>query len=254
MNRIILASQSPRRRELLQRIVSEFEIIPARGEERSGAQDPRDYVRELAQHKAREVMQTVSSQNQTDHHGIPTNEEHQIDRQSATADAPDESDSRGSDGADQTLYVIGADTIVVCNGEIMGKPHDREDAYRMIHQLQGHSHEVMTGVCVLRRAAGVEGGPILQGTESAVGAHDGIAMDAFTCVTEVTVAPMTDAEIRHYLATGEADDKAGAYGIQGAFSLYVTGIHGSYSNVVGLPVAAVYQSMQRLGWKTAVSS
>lgn len=228
MNRIILASQSPRRRELLQRIVSEFEILPAQGEERSDAQDPRDYVRELAQHKAREVMQMILDQNRT--------------ASKCTADTC----------TDEATYVIGADTIVVCNGEIMGKPQDRADAYRMICELQGRSHEVMTGVCVLRRAADVEGGLAVRDADSAAG-DDGIMAESFTCVTEVTVAPMTDEEIRRYLATGEADDKAGAYGIQGAFSLYVTGIHGSYSNVVGLPVAALYQSMKGLGYKVTAS-
>lgn len=114
----------------------------------------------------------------------------------------------------------------------MGKPRGRADAYRMIERLQGRSHEVMTGVTILRRDPA---------------ALNGEQMESYTCVTGVDVAPMDDAEIWRYLATGEADDKAGAYGIQGAFGIYVTGIRGSYSNVVGLPVAAVYQSLKRMG-------
>lgn len=192
---VILASQSPRRKELLGRIVPTFDIIPARGEERSTAVDPREYVRELSMHKAREVMDRILKEDY------------------------------------ETVYVIGSDTIVVCKDQIMGKPTDREDAYRMIQSLQGHSHEVMTGVTVLRAEGGQE------------------TAESYTCVTAVDVAAMEDEEIRRYLATGEADDKAGAYGIQGAFSIYVTGIQGSYSNVVGLPVAALYQSLKRLGWR-----
>lgn len=244
MNRVILASQSPRRRELLQRIIPEFEIIPAQGEERSDAADPETYVCELAMHKAREVMRhVITEQNLTvrkctavDEHDLAAGESEQAVSQIEAGD--DESD---------IWYIIGADTIVVCDGEIMGKPCDHADAYRMIHTLQGRSHEVMTGVCVLRVVVGAPGCD-----DAPVGAQDGanawdITTDAFTSITKVHVAPMTDAEIRHYLATGEADDKAGAYGIQGAFGLYVTGIEGSYSNVVGLPVAALYQSLKSMG-------
>lgn len=202
--RVILASQSPRRRELLHRIVDSFEIIPAVGEEQSDAADPHDYVRELSMHKAREVMNRIAVR------GV------------------------------ETVYVIGSDTIVVCDDEIMGKPHDREEAYQMIRRLQGRSHEVMTGVTVLKREASVDGLVLQKGQTRT-------AMESYTCVTGVDVALMTDAEIRRYLATGEADDKAGAYGIQGAFGIHVTGIRGSYTNVVGLPVAAVYQTLREMG-------
>lgn len=211
IDRVVLASASPRRKELLGRILTEFEIIPAKGEEVSTAADPQDYVRELSFHKASEVLERVTACH------------------SAAKRAQPGGMNIASAAASDVLYVIGADTIVVCDGQIMGKPQDRRDAYRMIHCLQGRSHEVMTGVTILRQAA------------------EEIRKESYTCVTEVTVAPMTDSEIRRYLDTGEADDKAGAYGIQGAFSLYVTDIHGSYSNVVGLPVAQLYQSLRRMG-------
>lgn len=202
--RVILASQSPRRKELLHRIVASFEIVPAVGEERSDAVDPREYVRELSYHKAREVMNRMAVNHV------------------------------------ETVYVLGSDTIVVCDGEIMGKPRDREDACQMIRRLQGRSHEVMTGVTILKREPAADGLIVQKG-------QTWTAVESYTCITGVDVAPMDDAEIRRYLATGEADDKAGAYGIQGAFGIHVTGIRGSYTNVVGLPVAAVYQSLRRMG-------
>ena len=121
------------------------------------------------------------------------------------------------------ICVIGADTVVVCDGQILGKPKDRDDAVRMIRLLQGRDHQVMTGVTV-----------ILNGQQ-----------ESFCEMTDVHVYPMTEEEIAAYVATGEPDDKAGAYGIQGAFGVYIRGIDGDYNNVVGLPIARLYHVLSR---------
>jgi len=130
-----------------------------------------------------------------------------------------------------TDVVLAADTTVVLDDEVLGKPADEADAVRMLRRLAGRSHEVLTGVCVA--------------------VHDGL--DARVATTAVQFATMSDDEIAWYVASGEPMDKAGAYGIQGRASRFVTGIRGSYSNVVGLPVALVYEMLARAGWRFELS-
>ena len=117
--------------------------------------------------------------------------------------------------------VIGADTVVALEGRILGKPADEADAFRMLRMLQGRDHAVYTGVTILKK-------------------NSGTAPVTFAERTAVHVLPMSDEEIRAYIATGEPMDKAGAYGIQGRFAVYVAGIEGDYQNVVGLPVSRLY--------------
>jgi septum formation protein len=133
--------------------------------------------------------------------------------------------------------VLGADTTVVVSGEIFGKPCDADDARRMLRALSDRTHEVLTAVTLA--------GPALSGVEGpAPGAVEGPGippvLETRVAVTSVEFAPMSDAEIDWYVSTGEPMDKAGAYAIQGLASRFVTRITGSYSNVVGLPVALVY--------------
>ena len=221
MARWILASASPRRRELLRQMgIQEFAVIPATGEERSLASDPGSYVEELARHKALEVFRRIPAD--------PCAADGCTDAGRMAAAGP----LAGPCGGDG-ICVIGADTIVVCGGHILGKPADREDAARMIRSIQGRGHEVMTGVSL-----------IWNGIEDANGG-DRIYTETFHVTTAVHVAPMDEKEIAQYLATGEADDKAGAYGIQGAFGIFIEGIEGDYYNVVGLPIAALYQTIKR---------
>lgn len=191
-DRIILASQSPRRRELLAQLGLSFEVMPAYGEERSGAQDPGARVEELAAAKAREVAGRLEKE------------------------------------SDRERLIIGADTLVVKNGEILGKPRDEEDAKRMLALLSGTAHQVCTGLCLI----------LIKGDQR-VERH-------FHETTHVNFAEMTDKEIDDYVASGEPMDKAGAYGIQSGAARFVTGIQGDYSNVVGLPVARLYQEMKQL--------
>jgi septum formation protein len=122
--------------------------------------------------------------------------------------------------------VLGADTTVVVDDEILGKPSDRRDAARMLTRVSGRSHDVLTGICV------VCGTRIVSAVE----------------VSRVRVAVLTPEEIRWYVDSGEPDDKAGAYAVQGLASRFIEAIEGSYSNVVGLPVARVYRILREWGF------
>ncbi len=186
--RVILASASPRRRELLTQIGIAFEVQVSDVEERITATVPCEVVQELSRQKAGAVMDMCMERFGT--------------------------------------VVIGADTIVACGGEILGKPRDEEDAARMLRLLSGRSHEVYTGVTFVY--------------------DEGRKNFSFYECTKVHFAPMTEAEIADYVATGDPMDKAGAYGIQGFCARYITGIEGDYNNVVGLPAGRVYQELKRL--------
>ena len=123
--------------------------------------------------------------------------------------------------------ILGADTTVVLDSEIMGKPSDARDASRMLRALAGRRHEVLTGICLLA------GGAVLSDLAR----------------TSVWIAPLSDEEIAEYVASGEPMDKAGGYAIQGMASRFVERIDGPYSNVVGLPVALVYRAYLRITLK-----
>ncbi|MCD8217580.1 MAG: Maf family protein [Clostridiales bacterium] len=190
-NRIILASASPRRKELLARLGAEFEVIPSGGEEVITKEIPSEIVMELAAQKAGTVAEELKK-----------NTEH--------------------------ILIIGADTIVVNDGKILGKPADEADACRMLRSLSGKTHQVYTGVCLIRLE-----------TEKC-------EKHTFFEETDVTFYPMTEEEIREYVATKDPLDKAGAYGIQGVCGKYIRGIQGDYNNVVGLPVARLYHEMLKI--------
>ena len=190
--KIILASASPRRRELLARIGLEFEVMPGEGEERITCSVPADIVMDLAEGKAREVFMK----------------------------RPDQ----------ENILVLGADTIVVHQGCVMGKPASVEDAMDMLTRLCGDTHQVYTGVAFLWEEAGC------------------VKKHTFFECTEVTVYDAGQEEIRAYAATKEPMDKAGAYGIQGRFAAFIKKINGDYNNVVGLPVGRVYQELKKRGF------
>jgi septum formation protein len=126
-------------------------------------------------------------------------------------------------------FVLGADTVVVVDGQILGKPRDRDDAGRMLRLLAGRSHRVITGVC-------------LKSPQSQ--RREGSPPDVRSQTTLVTMDALTDAEILFYVATGEPMDKAGAYAIQGMASRWIPGIEGDYFNVVGLPVSLVWRMLR----------
>ena len=180
---IILASGSPRRREILSELGAELKIITADVDETSKESDPKKLAESLALKKGLAVYEKLTSE--------------------ASSDA--------------SLPIVSADTVVFCDGEIMGKPHDRADAYRMLKKLSGKAHTVTTGICVI---------------------NNGIPFSS-AVTTKVFVDCMTDEEIDAYINTGDPFDKAGGYGIQGIFSQHISKIEGCYFNVVGLPTNAL---------------
>lgn len=202
MIQIILASASPRRRELLEQIGLTFEVCPAKGEEIITKSAPEEAVQELARAKAREVAAMVRQ------YGV----------------------RHGELVTPQDMIVIGADTVVAADGQILGKPGDEEDAFRMLSMLSGRSHAVYTGVAL-----------VFLDQSGRAGEH------VFYEKTFVSMREMSEKEIRRYIATGEPMDKAGAYGIQGKCAIYIDKIDGDYNNVVGLPVAALYRELKKLG-------
>lgn len=189
--KVILASGSPRRRELLVMLGVPFDIMVSSAEEEATATHPAEVTEQLSCKKAQEVAARLQS------------------------------------AGEENYVVIGADTVVSVDGRILGKPADREEAREMIGLLQGRQHMVYTGVTLV----------IGQGREQKT--------VTFSQGTRVSVAPMTEGEIRDYIGTPEPYDKAGAYGIQGSFAKYVQGIEGDYYNVVGLPVHELYQHLKK---------
>ncbi len=185
--RLVLASSSPRRRELLRHAGFDFEVHPSHiVEEIQQGELPEEFARRAAREKAMHV---------------------------AAVSPP------GS-------LVLGADTVVVIDGEMLGKPSDFEDAARMLRLLSGRTHQVHTGVCLVRAPGEI------------------VALEHET--TLVTFRELDEEEIRRYVESSEPLDKAGAYAVQGLASKFVTRISGCYSNVVGLPVALLYEILKPL--------
>jgi len=185
--RIILASASPRRVELLASAGVEFEVFAGNiPEDALPGELPEDHVRRLAREKAMDVAGKVEGR-----------------------------------------FFIGADTVVVCDGEVMGKPRDGEDAARMLFKLSGVAHSVITGFAIYDRERG-----------------DAV-VEAIT--TRVYFKELREEEIDAYIATGCPFDKAGAYAIQGGAAHMVRRIDGSYTNVVGLPLCEVVEALRRIG-------
>jgi septum formation protein len=202
--RLVLASASPRRADLLRAAGFTFEVAPVDLDERLHAGEAAEaYVARLAEAKATAAAAAL-------HAGL---------KPRATSEVGPGFSPAGD------VVVLGADTTVVVRGEVLGKPADAADAERMLRLLSGRTHEVLTGICLLkgqRRLVHVE-------------------------PTRVRVAPLSDAEIAWYVATGEPMDKAGGYAVQGLAARFIDGLEGSYSNVVGLPVEVVYNLLKELG-------
>src|SRR6202165_1435941 len=182
---LVLASASPRRKELLRSAGIRFEVQPAHIPEDPL---PGEAAKDCAERLAREKALAVARQRPHD-------------------------------------VVLGADTVVVVAGQLLGKPSDAADAARMLRMLSGRAHQVITGVCLV------------------VSAQPSVASKT----TLVTGSEITDKETADYVASGEPMDKAGAYAIQGIASRWIPRIEGDYSNVVGLPVALVYSMLRRAG-------
>ena len=212
--RLVLASASPRRRELLSQIGLEFTVMPSTKEENAKTTEAGALVQELTRQKAVDIWEKLSG-------GQGQNPDADQEQISEKTQEPNLNGKRQPE-----LLVIGADTVVCCEGKILGKPHSREAAAEMLTALQGRSHEVYTGVTLYSQSE---------------------AVTFFEC-TQVEFYPMTEAEISDYIDSKEPMDKAGAYGIQGLGARFVKGIRGDYNNVVGLPVGRLYQELKSHGW------
>ena len=192
MEIIVLASGSPRRKELLAKTGLKFSVVVSGGEEKAETSDPAETVEKLSLDKASAVADLLQAEK-------------------------------------EPQLIIGADTVVACDGEILGKPSDREDAFRMLWKLQGQTHQVYTGVTLLLKK------------KHTWQAH------TFSEKTDVQFYPVSREELLAYIETGEPMDKAGSYGIQGGCGIYVKGICGDYNNVVGLPVGRLVYELKKLG-------
>lgn len=212
--RLVLASASPRRRELLSQIGLEFTVMPSTKEENAKTTEAGALVQELSRQKAVDIWEQLSG-------GQGQNLDADQEQISEETQEPNLNGKRQPE-----LLVIGADTVVCCEGKILGKPHSREAAAEMLTALQGRSHEVYTGVTLYSQSETVT---------------------FFEC-TQVEFYPMTEVEISEYIDSKEPMDKAGAYGIQGLGARFVKGIRGDYNNVVGLPVGRLYQELKSRGW------
>ena len=183
MKHIILASASPRRKEILELADLEFDVMPSDAQEITTKTAPNEVVMELASIKAKDIYKKSEKQS----------------------------------------MVVGADTVVAYQGQILGKPADEADAKRMLTMLSGQTHEVYTGVCLI---------------------EDGEAK-TFYEETKVTFYEISDEQIDRYIKTGEPMDKAGSYGIQGKAAVFIKGIEGDYYNVVGFPIARFLQEITK---------
>ena len=186
--KIILASGSPRRKELLLQIGITPEIMVSHVEEKITSDVPSEVVMSLAKQKAVDVAKE----------------------------------------REKGDIILGSDTVVAVDGKILGKPKNHKEAEEMIQKLAGRSHQVYTGVCIVKK-----------------GEKDEIL--TFFDETDIKVAKMTEKEILEYAGSEEPMDKAGAYAVQGFFARYIEGLNGSYANVMGLPVHLVYQKLKELG-------
>ena len=193
---LVLASASPRRAELLAQIGVAFTIQSADIDESIlPTEDPAKYVRRLANAKAREVALSIAQQ----------------------------------------AFVLGADTVVVVDGEVLGKPKELDDAAQMLAKLSGREHHVLTGVALVESPQARQ-------------------IQSFVVTTAVRFRCLSSQEITAYLNSGEPMDKAGGYGIQGLGGALVKSITGSYSNVVGLPLAETHELLSGVGHDTGLSA
>ena len=190
-SKLILASSSPRRAEILRKAGFDFDIVPAHADEsRRPNEAATAYVRRLAEGKARTAARQLAK-----------------------------------DAASDSTFIIGADTVVVIDGEILGKPSSVANAREMLRRLSGKTHDVYTGLAVLQRNGA---------------AHTAVEK------TRVTFEPLSEEEVEDYIASGEPFDKAGAYAIQGRGGKFISRIEGCYFNVMGLPLARLYAMLRDL--------
>ena len=212
-SQLILASASPRRKDLLERIGFAVKTIPADIEEEPiGDEEPTEFVKRMARAKVLAVVNRL--------------------RGTMSSTTPPELPSAGNSNRSGTRevpprWVIGADTVVVLDDEIMGKPVSSDQAFDMLQRLCGRQHTVVTGFLVFDLGKNKEG---IQAV-----------------VSKVNMKPMSRREIEKYISVGDDADKAGAYAIQGVGSYLIDNLEGSYSNVVGLPLCQLMEMLEEMG-------
>lgn len=223
---IILASASPRRLGLLRQVGIEPLVLPADIDENIPETEPEEKVKKLSLLKAEAVNRNMNI--------------------AALLSGRDSGPGRAFA---KEAVIIAADTVVTIDGTILGKPATHEEAFDMISRLTGRSHEVYTGVTLLKRNAGTETAAFQSSAandENPGSRPSAASISTFAVRTTVHVGPMTEEEIRSYADSAEPMDKAGAYGIQGAFARYISKIEGDYYNVVGLPLYEVMQGLKEM--------
>jgi len=204
---LILASASPRRKELLERIGFAVKTIPAEiAEVMEDEEEPTEFVKRMARSKVLAVVNRIKG---------------------TMAQLPESTIQRGAGREAHARWVVGADTIVVIDGDVLGKPKDQDQAFDMLQRLSGRKHTVVSGFCVFDLLKNKEG---IQAV-----------------VSTVKIKRTTHPEIEKYLSVGESADKAGAYAIQGVGSYLIDSIIGSYSNVVGLPLCQLMEMLEEMG-------
>lgn len=189
--KLILASASPRRLEIIKKLGAPVEVKVSGADEQVDITQPEKLVLELSRRKALSVMEDMES-----------------------------------GGIREPICIIGADTVVSLDGDILGKPADKEEAFRMLRALSGRTHRVYTGVSIVCPAGGIS---------------------SFYEMTEVDFIELTDSEIHEYIASGDPLDKAGAYGVQSGAARFVSGIRGDFYNVMGLPLSRLYRELKNIG-------
>ncbi|MDR2091556.1 MAG: Maf family protein [Clostridiales bacterium] len=261
--RVVLASGSPRRAELLKEIFEEFEIIPPFDDEKTDEKSPEKAVMDLAEKKAEEVFRRLKKDAERS-----KKDEKEIAALTERKDA--ERIREAADGRfDNSVLIISCDTAVCFNGEFLGKPKDRADAFNTLKKLNGKAHTVYSGVCVIRRRFGgkndlAENGfaertaekkrgiepRILSGSGERRGADIGNFTELlklkFYDLSGVFFKENSDAEIDEYIERFAPFDKAGAYGIQDG--RLVEKYEGSYKNIVGLPVEKIKNELRKNGF------
>jgi septum formation protein len=196
MYRIILASESPRRKEIMETMGITYETMASNVEEVVAETDPAAMVQALAALKTNHIAAKLEQ----------------------------------AEAISEDRIIIGADTMVFYEEHALGKPKDEADAVRILQMLSNHTHEVYTGVSIIIKNK--------NGNNRSL---------SFAACTKVTVQPLTLEQIKDYVASGEPMDKAGAYAIQGRFGIYIKEINGDYYNVVGFPIAKIYETLLNCG-------
>lgn len=246
--KIVLASGSPRRRELLAGLGLDYRVVVSGVEECVTETEPAKVVEQLSAQKACDVLQKLrpeasgesaaagAEETSEEHSGVQADASRKAQgaemfgiQKETRRTGQNYSCSREESCSEEEILVIGADTLVSVDGQILGKPADAKNAAEMLRRLSGRRHQVYTGVTLYHHSRGRT------------------RRHTFHECTQVQFYPMTEEEISWYISTGEPMDKAGGYGIQGLGSRFVKAIEGDYSNVVGLPVARLYQELKTMG-------